>query len=480
VKVRIAALFTVLFAILLFFHFTSCRKINEATTLGQDLIPPIDNVHTFDTTLSVDVFNELFTLQNDTFRLGRSDEHFLGIISNDPLFGTTDARLFLQLKPAAFPYMFERTDSLALDSVVLVLDYTGTYGDTLADQTVNVYALDLGNDFRWDSLYNIRENTFSYSTLLASKTFKPRNLKDSVFAFLDTTSHQLRFRLPDAFGQMLMNFDTTNAYWSDSAFNTYFKGFALQSFSGNAVMGFNLSGNNTKLALYYSYPQKGGQGTRDTTVTYFRLSTRSASANYIIRNYSGSQLALYQGGTAPDDLVFLQNTPGSYARVQIPALATLSNRIIHRAELIIEQVYHPSDNIFGPPDRLFLDAYDTTLKKYRTIPFDFTLDFQGNINAQSFGMNPKSTVDGSGNPIKVWRFNISRYIQNMLTGKEPLYELRLISPYFIYDQYRPPGSTSTQPLGVYVNNSILRGRLRAGGGNHPTQPMRLRIIYSKI
>jgi hypothetical protein len=480
VKIRIAALLTGFIVTIFLILSTSCRKINEATTLGQDLIPPIDNVHTFDTTISVEVYNELFTLQNDTFRLGQNDLHFLGVISNDPLFGTTDARLFVQLKPNVFPYLFERADSLAFDSVVLVLDYVDTFGDTLADQTVNVYALDLGNDFRWDSLYNIRENTFSYSNLLASKTFKPRNLKDSVYAFRDTTTHQLRIRLPDAFGQMLMNYDSTNAYRSDSAFNTYFKGFALQSFSGNAVMGFNLAGSNTRLALYYSYPLVGGLGSRDTTFRYFNLSSRSATANYIIRNYSGSELATYQGGSLPDDLVYLQNTPGSYATVKIPDLGTLSNRVVHRAELIIEQVYHQSDLTFATPDRLFLDAYDTTLKKYRTIPYDFTLDFSGNINAQSFGMNPKSTVDGSGNPIKVWRFNISRYVQNLLTGKEPLYDLRLISPYFIVDQHRAPGSSTTSPLGIFVNNSILRGRIRVGGGNHATQKMRLRIVYTKI
>lgn len=33
--------------------FFSCTKINEATELGDDLIPAVDNVNTFDTTLTV-------------------------------------------------------------------------------------------------------------------------------------------------------------------------------------------------------------------------------------------------------------------------------------------------------------------------------------------------------------------------------------------------------------------------------------------
>jgi len=46
-----------------------------------------------------------------------------------------------------------------------------------------------------------------------------------------------------------------------------------------------------------------------------------------------------------DSIVFVQTSPGSYVRVRIPGLAGLSNRIIHKAELIAEQV--PDDaNLF--------------------------------------------------------------------------------------------------------------------------------------
>src|SRR5258706_5780354 len=131
----------------------SCKKINESTELGKGLIPAVDNITTFDTTLEVQAFNDTFTLANDTVRFIGSDEAFLGLINNDPLFGKTDARLFVELKPGLYPYSFEnKPDSLHIDSVVLILDYLETYGDSTIPQTVNVYELDQANDFRADSL----------------------------------------------------------------------------------------------------------------------------------------------------------------------------------------------------------------------------------------------------------------------------------------------------------------------------------------
>jgi hypothetical protein len=318
-----------------------------------------------------------------------------------------------------------------------------------------------------------------YASELGNRTFKPLILNDTIYAFRDTTIGQLRIKLDNTFGQRLLNYDSTNAYKTDSAFNTYFKGFAVQSYSGNAVIGFDLNSANTKLAIYYNYPKAGGLG-RDTTVSYFTFTSRSANANYVIRDYTGSELAMYQGGASPDELIYLQNTPGSFAKIKIPGLDMLSNRIVHRAELIVEQVHHSSDATFPTTGQMYLDAYDTALKKYRTIPYDLTIDLSGNLNRLAFGMFGKKTVDASNNPITVWIFNISRYVQHIFTKTDTLHELRLLSTYYVLDQYRPPGSSSFAPLGIYINPNIVSGRVRVGGGNHATQRMRLRIVYTKI
>ncbi|HEY6505653.1 MAG TPA: DUF4270 family protein [Chitinophagaceae bacterium] len=482
--------------------FSSCKKINQAIELGGDLIPPIDNIHTFDTSITVEAYNDLFTLsgadplKEDSLTSSYTDEHFLGFIDNDIFFGKTDAQMFLELKPVLYKYTFaNKPDSLHIDSVVLVLDYVETYGDSIAAQTLNVYEVDQSADFRVDTSYFVRRNTdITYTNLLGSRTIIPASLKDSVKAYQDTTSRQLRIRLSDAFGQRLLNYDTAganDAYSSDSAFRSKFKGFAVKSVAGNAIMGFNLQGANTKLAIYYRY-DKGGPGNYDTTVDYFRFKpfstfflSGSASHNYIGRDYSGYPIQMAQGGTTPDPFVYIQNTPGSFATIKIPALGNLTNRVVHRAELIAEQAYDPSDAMFSPPAFMYLDAYNPLLSGYNMIiPYDLLFDGSGNLNLGSFGVAPVNALDGAGNVVKTWKFNLTRYVQHVVNDTEPVYDLRLFSPYYAIGYYRPFPGAQPSLQRVFINPTIAKGRVRLAGNTGPLDPnpqrMRLRIVYSKL
>ncbi|MEP7372955.1 MAG: DUF4270 family protein [Chitinophagaceae bacterium] len=468
----------------------SCKKINESTTLGGDLVPAVDNITTFDTTLDVQAFNDTFSLTTDSTRYNNSYTHFLGQINNDPFFGKTDARLFLELKPSTYKYTFaNKPDSLYIDSVVLVLDYVETFGDTVTPQTVNVYEIDNASDFRYDTAYKIRQTDITKAGLLGSRTFIPYILNDSIKVFDDTTANQLRITLDNAFGQRLLNYDTissgTNAaYISDSAFRSKFKGFALESVSGNAIMGFNLSGANTKLAIYYRFKKNT---VLDTTVAYFKFSENqlSASASFIKRDYAGTPLeASVDGIITPDPLIYIQSTPGSFATIKVPGLAGLTNRVVHRAELIMDQVYDLSDTLF-PPTSLYLDAYDPSVSTYRIIPYDVSFGQTGIPNLAAFGSSPFNTKDAAGNNIKSWHFNITRYVQHVVNDTEPSYDFRLSEPLYVRELYRPGvvNSTSTQ-VEVPVNTSAGNGRVRLAGntGIGDTNPhrMRLRIVYSKI
>lgn len=474
--------------------FSSCKKINEATDLGGGLIPPIDNINTFDTTLTVEAYNDIFPftgnpLLNDSTRSSKADEQFLGLITSDPFFGRTDARMFLELKPSFYKYIFlnkPHPDSLFIDSVVLVLDYVETYGDTTVPQTIEVR--EITSDWKSDTSYLIRENTLTTGAVLGSTTIIPHTLNDSVKAYRDTTKNQLRIRLDDAFGTRLLMYDTAganNAYSSDSAFKSKFKGFALQSVAGgNAVMGFNLYGANTKLAIYYKYANMPDD--LDTTVTYFSFvgNDRSAAANFIQRDYSGTPLLAAQGGASPDPILYIQNAPGTFATIKIPDLALLNNRVVHRAELIAEQVYDISDSMFAPPSYLYMDAFDPDLNKYRTIPYDVLFTSATSLNLVSFGVAPKISLDQNGKAIRTWRFNLSRYVQHVVNDTEPVYDLRLFSPFYVIDQYKPTSNSTPVPQPVSINPTTTKGRIRIAGNTGPsdTNPnrLRLRIIYSKL
>ncbi len=429
-------LLPVFFAVIIFLTIISCKKINDATAIGSSLIPVVDNISTFDTTLEADAFNGVFSLtlpDVDSVRTKASDVQFLGNIANDPLFGSTTATIFTQLKPPSyrFSFAFNKPDSLiGLDSVVLVLKYVNTFGDTIEPQTVRIYEIDQSSEFRRDTTYLLRQNNITYSNLLGTATYTPGMLDDSVHLFRDSASHQLRIRLDDAFGQRLLAYDSSlssagNAYYSDSSFNLKFKGFAIvPGGTGNALVGIDLT--NSALSIYYRYKH----GSTDTTVTNFIFRNGFiATANYIQRDYSGSQAQAYQGGTTPQDLVFIQAQPGTFAKIKIPGLGKLNSRIIHRAELIVTQAYNDRlDNVLTPPAALYLDAFDSIANLYRPIPFDITFPDQasGSIipTNPSFGFGGKLKSDGVNN-FNEWRFNISRYVQNVVSGKQKPSDLRL-------------------------------------------------------
>ena len=124
----------------MFIIISSCKKLNESTELGDDVIPGVDGVNTFDTTLTVETYDSIFAPTRDSIRVTNGDDHILGNILLDPIFGKTNAKMFFQMRPESFPWIFPGKDSLlGLDSVVMVLGWTGTYGDTMAAQRVKVW-----------------------------------------------------------------------------------------------------------------------------------------------------------------------------------------------------------------------------------------------------------------------------------------------------------------------------------------------------
>ncbi len=478
----------ILFSFSLLLIISSCKKINEATDLGDEIIPGVDGVNTFDTTLFVETYDTIFDPLKDSVRVGRTNDHILGHITNDPFFGKTNAKIFLELKPEFYRWNFSGVydpDSLYIDSVVMVLGWNGTYGDTMAQQRVRVWEMDPNVEFRIDSFYTLRQEYFNHvGPPLGTKDFFPYQLRDSLKSFQDTTAGQLRIRLNNSFGRRLLDYDTTNAYASDSAFKTYLRGFEVeadQSIGGNALMAFGLVNNpKTKLAIYYRYT-KGGQD--DTTVSYFLFKNTSDGAsaqhNYIERfNFTGTPLAAAASTPGQDNIAYLINTPGSYSTVKIPGLRNLSNRIINRAELIVEQIFDPSDLKFTPPEALMLDVYDSTLGAYKFTPYDFRLDNNTGFNLETYGVYGKNTVDAVGNPIRVWKFNMTRYVQNTLTKRDSVHDFRLFAAHTVVERLGFAGTY--QFYAVPLNSQFAFGRVRVGGGNHATQRMRLRIIWTKI
>ncbi len=438
----------------------SCTKI-DTTNLGQNLIPVVDNIHTFDTTLSV-IANNFDSVQKDCAKVYPDGLFALGAIKNDPYFGTTQGTIYTELKPAFFPFSFPSNSTI--DSIILSLSYKTSFGDTTLPQKVDVYNID--GIFKPDS----SSCTFTeYDELLGSATYTPQNLNDSV---------QLRIMLNNTFGQSLLSHDSTKAWASDSLFKVFFKGFAIVpdiNFGGNALTYYSLADTNTRVAIYYKY-------THDSlisAVSNFTFSSFTSAGNFIIRNHAGAEINNHLAQPASgDDEIYIQTNPGTYAQIKIPSISNLSNRVINRAELVMDQIYDPADKDFTSPNYLFLQVEDTS--GLRPVPCDFNT-LSGTPNLGQFGGFRKIVKDPFGNNISRYTFNISRYVQKIITSHHINSTLKLSAPSYI-DIPKGYVDECSQPVSpiLYQINQFTNGRVKLGGGNNPDYRMKLHIIYSAL
>jgi hypothetical protein len=456
----------------------SCNKI-KSTDIGTDLLPVIDNIITFDTTLEVITENGMVSDTSlpkilSVYEGGRP-QLIAGKINNDIQFGKTTASMYFQFMPSGFPFTFEVTDSLYLDSVVLCMSWNGlTIGDTNQLQKFNVYALD--STLYSDSSYKTNFTT-TYKGLLGSKSFAPSILNDSLRLLGQTLANQLRIPLTKSFGEALLHpsSSSNNPLLSDSLFRSFSKGFAVVPDAGatlaNALIGFNLSDSNSYVKLYYRYDTASS---KDTASMVLRYTTTTGYANNITRDYNGSlaQNALKAG---QDSIIYIQTSPGTNSTVKIPGLdifkAKKGNVVIHRAELSMQQIpsFGQQDDVFSAPDVIYIDYYDTASKTLN--PFILDGFSQGSYASSLLGGAKKMVTGPLGVSVAEYKFNLSRYVQGILTRNYPNNTIYLSAPNYI---------NYSQLYILQKVNDLAKGRVKLGGGNNKTQKMGLRIIYSKL
>jgi len=326
-----------------------------------------------------------------------------------------------------------------------------------------------------------------------TKTVDIRRLGDSVVNRFEAATSQIRIKLNSSFAKrMILDYDSSNAYKSDSLFLTYFAGLAVIPDAitpANVLVNINLADTNTKLALYYNTATTGAT-VRDTLVTYLKFnSSTSANANIIVRDRTGSEVVKHLSVTPKSDsLLYVQSQPGTGVRIKVPGLQSLTNRIIHRAELIAEQV--PDDarlileSQLTPPRYLLLSLYDSLKRHKSNIPNDYEYDMNNGPNITDFGgfIGYKS-IQGY-NRVGTYWFNLSRFVQGIVTRKDTAFSMILTAPsndsLYYSNVYPNQAYKQITYLSPGIGNDVANGRVRLGGGTHTRFRMRLRIIYSKI
>lgn len=485
--------------------FSACTKIVN-TDIGGGLIPPVDGVNTKEMFLDVVSKNAADTIT----RVGTADDHALGYIGNDPIFGTISASINLQLKPSVFPFYFPvSSDSMIADSVVLVLSCRGIWGDSTQPLSFRVFSvLDNGGDtLSEDSIYTTNYNVASGLELTENHTAKtvvdPRTLNDSIKPdpFMEKAANQLRIRLDKDYATNTLFKIDTSVYNDDSLLDIAMKGFKVVPEANpisNALLKINLLDTNTKLAIYFRYKDPDSTGKMDTTVRYFRCNQYTCgSSNYIQRSRTQTVLNALpplSNGVANDSLLYIDGNPGIYARLQIPGLENLSNKIIHRAEILMEQdpdEANPNEHYFTPPN-LFLAAYSTDSAKRFILPNDVSFGsatyYTYVSNQTSLGCFPFTKKDSiTGTSIYAYRFAVSRYVQGIITRHETSYPLILWAP-SVRDFIKSTSTATSYTFTGTINssgttiplNAPAFGRVRLGGGGNSLHRMRLRIVYSDL
>ena len=475
----------------------SCTKL-DTTDIGGDQLPAIDNVHTFDTLLSINTSQGYFN--DSSTAVSRGEDHALGSIFNDPLFGRTTANIFMQIKPSFYPFSLGNAgDTLvALDSIVLCLKYTGFWGDSMTPVHLEVKEIQDGQ-FR-DSFARVNRiyyQPFYSASSIGSANIDSRRLADTV-KYKNGKNYSVnivRIRITDPiwinqfFGRDSTANSGNNAFYNDSIYKRFYNGLAVvANGGGNGLLYVNIADTATKLEIHY---KKRKSGVTDSVYSALRVNSSyrnnnppSSTGNYVSRNRSG-----FPASVANTNEHYLQTAPGTFVNINIPGLDTFPNSIIHRAEIIIEQVPGNifTDSAFSAPNFLYLDLKDTgTANKYKPVYYDLNSSIRydpdnltayyfptgGQIDYSYFGGFKRKKTDASGT-FNYYTFNISRYIQHKITEHRPNYGFRLYAP---FDIFYPQYSDELIPF----SNNIAYGRLKIGSATNANHPLKLRIIYSKL
>jgi hypothetical protein len=494
--VKKSGLFLVVTALAFGFIFNSCKRINEATELGDGLIPAVDNINTFESFLTTETDNVLVT--NDSTRIRYIDDVAIGAITNDLDFGQTQANAYFNMAPASFgSYPFYNFDSIqGIDSVVLSLSYVTSYGDTNSTLNLRVFEIDPTASFvdttELDGIYPVSVPDFAtVNGELGSKSFEIRSLNDTVRLVhkrSDTIrmANILRIKLNGGAGaafasKFINDTSTTSSLWgykNNSNFYNKYKGLAIKAdMQGNALGYFALADRNkTALTFYYRVKRNG---IIDTAATSFVHGDKrggdwyGAQANVIKRTpQNGFATYLAKIGTN-DDMIYLQSDPGSAGIIRIPALDTMKSRIIYRAELIVPKLTPQQPDIFPPNQALFLGKLTAGDTIYRLSDDLLSMGEGFSVNLNNFG----GRLLGDS----TYRFNITRHVQEIISHAEPNTKLQLYLPYedVVYLDTKDPKKNKRL---LHVLPFIAAGRVVLGGGNfsNPTRRVRLRLIYSNL
>ena len=407
--------FTALIALLTTLTTTSC---NDPSQLGADLFLGDTLNIKFTDTLSINAVTEPTDSQLEYVSSSASyySTHFVGKV-DDPIFGTTEARMYTGLKLSSTYPDFSKIDTF---SAYLELEYNAirVYGDTLTTQKFSVYRLA-------DTIPNVdiysNKRLSTQGTPIGTYSFMPQpNINDVIYRTgkdtsgkdkIDTIVSTPRLRIPinKQFAQQIVALDSLSLV----NFNTWFKGIEVRADDvSKCLLNFKTSGTS---GLYFYYTNKGDT-TRNTYV--FTPSSSIQFTNVSLGHQSAPIKSFLNNQTKGDSLLFLQGMAGPDIKFEFPTLKNLGNVIINKAELELTVSADGTDiETYPAIDQLHLRTAQKVAIKDLTLDAAYTSTSPSYETLTTAGGFLRSASDGTAG-VKKYYINLSSHLQLMLNGKE--------------------------------------------------------------
>ena len=384
--------------------------------LGEDLLPPGDNVFLFHDTIfdiqAYPVTGEPVITSDRT--LNRDKLYIIGYCQ-DTIVGSSLASVVTHFNPTS---TFRTGPNTEIDTLFLGLYFDDYVGDMSEEVTVRIHEMNerIYSDSTYYSNYEVEGK---YNPVpLAEKSFLPENgitqefmIKDQDFInkFLDVQTDTAIFR-------------------SDSLFKDYFNGLYItaEPASSKGVMArIGLSNISTRLSMKYANDSTEVDSTagRDFVWAHFTINEfTSQKINVFKHDYSGTYLSsIIDSEDAETPYLYVQGMSGVNTRLTFTNLSEwmLEEPIaINSATLIFDVVPEEESGIMYEdlPERLMLftdrdEEENEPLYDYMAVYQTDDRLFGGILKADSKGMFFDTTYS--------YRFNMGLHFQAMISGDKP-------------------------------------------------------------
>ncbi len=432
-----------IFFVLISLCFACKKRIDpEDSLLGNNAKPNIS--------YSDSLLPSVSSVREDPIRTSNLSYNLVGNIT-DPVFGQSYAETYAQLLTSSSSIDFGRNPTL--DSVVLYLKVLEFYGNTSTPLNFVIRELDEAMDS--DKEY-YSDETLSVKTVpLGSAKIAPKEANEVI-----------PIKLSKQFGDRLLNESGSSNLANAEAFLNFFKGILITVDSGftanpigahyktadiftevpseGSIAYLDLQSSSSKLTLFYSTSDE------DSLSTDFLITSNSARFSYYNNNQSNSLSQSYINGSN-DSLIFIESMSGLKGLITLPDLSNLSNVLINKAELEFSQVHlMDQDSFLTTPSEMAIIKVGEDGSNNFEIPDIFD-------GVAYYGGTRSNAINVQGQLIATYRFNIARYVQEVVDGKSEDNGLYLVS----------------------VPSALIADRLVLGGNNQDHEGVKFTLIYTE-